>query len=385
MAVSLRIATTPEDLDLYRKVIQVVYNRDEVVSAERVPLNKGELVGIAVDGTEVLGGFMAIPYELSRGEAFFKTGGIAAVGVCPEARTGGLGGDLMRFALTEMKKAGYELAALYAYRDWYYRKFGYEVVGRRWQVKCPPHRMPIVEQELPVRKLTADQVEELSPCYEAFSRMVAGCHKRDAQAWKERLGEKVPMIYAVGDPVEGYLWTHMPGGFWDDLEIGELVWSTRRGYESLLAFMRGLAINRGNMIWMEPSLCPILNSHWDQGMTLSLHRQAEMRIIDPQSALSKLRSDAEGDFSFEIEDKVGIASGAWKVRYSPAETQCERLPEGTVPDLKFDERSFIQSLMGEPNLADLIQCGRVHVNRPAAVRAALGLMTPMSCWCSEFF
>lgn len=320
-------------------------------------------------------------FRLSRGEGVVRCGGVAGVGVRPMFRHRKIGSAMMRWQLRQMREQGYHAASLYAFREAFYRRFGYELTGARWQVRVPESRMPQTRMELEPRVIAPEALEELDPCYLAFARAHAGVNYRTPRHWQHRMGQRAPMIYAFGDPVEAYCWTSMEGGFWDELSFGEVVWSTMRGYRSMLAFMRGLVINRKAAIWSEPSEGPMLTQYMDQGIQVELHRPAMSRIVNVPEAIRQLCPEESGEFSLAVHDAdLPENNGPWRVRFRAGEAP--EVDRGGTPDLDLDIRPFSQAFFGEPSLARLLDLGIAFGSNP---QAALRLFTPMPTITTEFF
>ena len=321
-------------------------------------------------------------YTLAIGEADLKCGGIAMVGTLGEHRRTGVGAELMQHALVEMRHSGVPLAALYAYREPYYRRLGYEVCGWRWLLRCPQHRIPKTECELPLRRLDVEDVEQLAQAYTPFARRRSGCALRTPEQWRIRLGSKPPMIYVAGNPIEAYAWVHIDG-FWNDLNVGEIAWSTRRGYDSILAVLGGLCSNQTALVWCEPPDSPFLARFRDHQVEASLHRPTMFRVVDVPGAMRLLRPVSTGQFTLEVLDDLLPANrGPWRVEFSPdgvEVTPCDHA------DIQIDIRHFSQMLMGSPSLAELHRMGLVEVADPRAFHAAIGLFEPRTVVCMEYF
>ncbi len=318
-----------------------------------------------------------------RGMGEFSCAGIGGVAVLPEARIGGAGRAMMEWSLAHMRESGFAAAALYAFREDYYRRYGYEFCGYRLQIKCPQARFPKLETDLPVRRLSPDDVILLDPVYDAFARKLSGSVRRNQARWKNRMGSKPPMIYAVGDPIEAYCWTSMEGFFWEELKFGEVAWNSRRGYEGLLAVMGGLGINRSDLTWNEPSRSPFLMRFKHQGVQTTIDRPVMWRILNVEAALQGLKPDDSGEFTFSVRDEyLAENQGPWTVRYRPEGVEVE---QGGDPDFSLDIRQFAQAYLGEPGLKWLAEEGLVDVRRERGLQEATRLLTPMPTVCTEFF
>nr|HWA84206.1 GNAT family N-acetyltransferase [Fimbriimonadaceae bacterium] len=135
----------PQDQEQTWHVRAMTYNSGRPIPIEQQVYRTATPYVGELDG-RIVGTFVIMDMTCTRGSrAAWKTGGIAGVAVLPEARQAGVGGAMMRWALRHMRENGYVLAALYAFRETYYRKFGYEVCGLRHKVTCPTSRLPKIE------------------------------------------------------------------------------------------------------------------------------------------------------------------------------------------------------------------------------------------------
>lgn len=240
-------------------------------------------------------------YEIHARGKWHRCAGVSCVATAPEAR----GTGLTKFALNELSRVcaddGFDCAALYGFRDSYYRKFGYASAGWRWQISSTVDRFPNLRAELPLRAIPHGDFAPLEECYERFIQSFSGSNRRNQAHWLRRFGKRAPDVYAVGDPVEGYFWTN-PAGFYNDLEIGEFVWTTGRAYRSLLAGMRSLGINKGKIVWCEPPTSPFLHQFRDHGVDAAWHRSSMFRILKADRTL--------GDLGLVVRDGICGDSGS---------------------------------------------------------------------------
>lgn len=321
-------------------------------------------------------------YQMTRGDAVLPCGGIGGVATPIEHRGTGAASALMRGCLRQMREAGQVISALYGFRETYYRRFGYEMCGWRWQISTPVGRLPKFEKSLPVRQIDPKDVAVLDDVYRAMARTVSGFHLRTKADWESRLGKKPPPIYAVGDPIEGYAWVTLKD-FWGTADVGEIGWSSRRGYESIMAVLRDACHNQSTLKWQESPASPFIALWADQGATCEMARWSMFRVVDVPGALRLLKPEGEGSFCIDVLDaEVPENSGPWQVEWSGGSVQ---VIQGGTPDLMCDIRPFSQALMGQPSLAELVRHEAVKVLRPEALTAACQLLSPMPVMCSEFF
>jgi predicted acetyltransferase len=285
--------------------------------------------------------------------------------------------------LRQMREFGHHVSSLYAFRDPFYARSGYGTCGWRWKVVCPAHRMPKTKCPLPVRQVLAEDVASLSAVHTDFIRGFSGSVVRRPEDWKRRMGtSKPPLIYAIGDPVEAYLWVRITE-FWGNVDVGELAWSTPRGYDAALAVVRGIGHNQKTFTWMEPPHSRFLAAHYDQGVEMSLYRQTMHRVLDVERAVRALKPVGTGAFSFSVRDEqVPENDGAWGVSWTDQGVDVSRSPRG---DLAFSIAAFSQAYMGSPSVRELAAHGLIEVRDPLALETAERLFTPMPVCCMEFF
>ena len=320
----------------------------------------------------------------TRGPRTLRCAGIAAVAVAPEYRSSGVGAALMTEILPQLVVAGFPLASLYAFRESYYRGFGYEVCGTRYEITCPSHRFPKVRPTLEMRMLGADEMCAIRPCYESFARRFSGMNIRGEDMWWRQMGGDTPFaVYAAGDPIQAYVAVRLDAEFWVPQEVREFVWTSPEGYRAGLALIGSLGINKTHAVWHEPGDSPFLQEYMDYEVQAKLHRPIMFRVLSVPGALGALASDASGEFTLGVEDRLLPAnSGPWRVAYG-AEGVCVERCENA--EIETDIRSFTQALLGEPDFESLLVSGRIRAKSPAHAAAARRLLAPRRIYCVDFF
>ena len=376
-----RLVESDADVATYKSSYEEVWRQGKPFPEGELDPGDGALRYIAeVDG-EVVGSFKVHRYRIHRFGTELDCAGVASVGIRPMFRSSGYGSQMMRWSLRELKSQGFPIAALYPFRGNYYRKFGYEFCGSRWQIRCPMGRFPHFESAMPARRLPVEEVFQLDSCYREFIREVNGANLRTQAQWHQRMGRGAPLIYVVGDPIEAYIWTSMEGGFWEDLAIGEIGWSTVRGYESIMAFLRGLAINRSALVWSEPMEGPFVSRLLDQGAEVTLHRPAMYRILDVPGVLERTTSPVDDVVVLEVDDAdLPENSGRWVWNLGPEGTVVEKTSD--EPDLSGSIGAMTQAYLGEPSVERLVSCGAMQVSDLDRVSY---LFPPSPVMCTEFF
>ena len=294
--------------------------------------------------------------------------GMGAVGTLGEYRGQRVGQQGMEAMLREAFDRGYALSSLYAVREWFYRKAGYSTCGWRWNISVPVHLMPNLKGELPIRQIKASELDQLQNCFDDFIKDKAGSVIRNRTLWQGRMGMVAPVIYAVGDPVEGYFWCN-PEGFYNTLDLGEFIWSTQRGYRSLLAHAKAMAINKAEVSWQEPEGSPFINFYYEKDMKLELKRNTMYRIVNAKKVLDSLDL-LDCGLRFEVTDPIlnennGIFGNGDEV-------------------IKCDVSDLTLAVMGQPTIKSLVDAGRL-IGSDNAVASLESLLPPQVVYCTESF
>ncbi|MEZ6070345.1 MAG: GNAT family N-acetyltransferase [Pirellulales bacterium] len=321
-----------------------------------------------------------------RDGVYLTNDGVGLVGVRPEVRQTGVGGKLLRWGLAEMRGRGTHFSSLYAFSEAYYRRLGWESTGTRVQILCPNKRMPRLKVNLPVRQLTADQWPLLEAAYDRFARRYCGMSRRSQVRWDRVLRPKDPndpVIYALGDPVESYVVLNANRAGWNDQAIVEFVWTSVESYRSALGFLANLGINQRSLVWQEPSDGPFRYTHHDKTVEQHLIPPPQFRIVDVPGAIAALRTNASGEFRFQLSDEqLPENDGPWRVAFSPAGVNVTPCDEA---DLHFSVQTLTQAVLGEPSLATLVARGYVRSHSESATAAAKALLTEQRVYCLEIF
>ncbi|RYZ74663.1 MAG: GNAT family N-acetyltransferase [Proteobacteria bacterium] len=361
-------------LESFYDIVARTYHSGDPIPEERRERRAAYQRFVAVRDGQAVGAYSLLDHDIWVRNGVIRCAGVAAVAVPPEARDGGVGAAMMKGAIERMRTDGYAMATLYAYREPFYAKSGYATVGRRLKIECPAHRLP-KGGGLPVRRLTPEDWPLLETCYQDFSRRHNGMALRDREKWQRILGEHRPLtIYAVGEPVEGYVVVSHKSEFWSTDHISEFVWSTPEGYQALMGVLRGLATNKNALTWFEPSDGPFAFHHLDMGTEISLMRPIMGRIVDTKAALEACCVEGDGSFSFTV-----VEGESWRVEFSQGETTVRPAETG---EFSLTIGALTQALYGEPSLADLLRTGYVG---GSVSPDALAFFTPGSGFCLDYF
>jgi predicted acetyltransferase len=349
-----------------------------------------------LDG-KIVGVFSVLDFTCSRchsveasGFSSVRDAAVAGVAVLPEYRMSGVGSAMMREGLRLFREEGIPMASLYAFRESYYRQFGYEVCGSRIKISVPTGRFPKIKPQEEIMRLTKEQALSLRPCYEMFCKTRSGMNMRTEAHWSRVLGDDVT-IYAVGGrPANAYVLVNHQWQFWEGQAIAEVVWNQGRAYESVLSILAGIGINKSSIEWYEPRDSPFLASYMDQGVKANIERLVMYRATDVPACLRALKPLSSGSFAVSVPDDLFPENaGPWRVDFSPDGVEVTRTDKA---DFEIPIRNFVQAYLGEPSFDDLCRNGvAVRPLAPSweafgeAARAASALMPSCPTYCTDFF
>lgn len=381
-----------DDRDAVLRAVSVVYGNGSPPDPEdELPTQRSHVV--AMDGDDCVGFYAEHHFDTWRGQATLATGGIAMVGVTPERRHIGVGGDLMRFSLRDMRSRGKLLASLYPFAESFYRQFGYEVCGACYRFEVPKSYLPRFAPLLPIRRLAWSEYDQIKPCYQAFARSRSGLTNRTDHLWDRLFGRKQAKegsvyektVYAAGNPVEAYVVISHAVDFHAEQNVAEFAWCTSDGYDTMHSFLRSLAANKSGLRWFEPSDTPFRYRYTSSSALgkATLDHVIMYRILNVPGALQALKPTVDVQFSIEVGDvDIPENRGPWLVTGKRGTVTVEPTSHA---ELSCDIRTFTQAFLGQPGIDDVVRNGQMHVRSLAAVDAFRALLPPAPVYCLDFF
>jgi predicted acetyltransferase len=380
---------TPDDQAEVLRLWEIAFGGGQVQSSTRDHFPPFEPVYLVPGAHGIQGALKIHDFEAHCRGAWLPCGGIGGVAVMPEARQSGVAAAMMQSSLRTMYEGGVCLSNLYAFRESFYRRFGWECVGSRVRITCPNHRLPRLKSELESRRLNLADWPQLEAAYATFAANYSGMCRRDAARWEhfQHLTDPAPLVFAVGDPVEAYAIARATARSWKQQEVLEVVWASPRGYRAVLSLISGLTFNHAALTWQEPGDGPFCTGWFDQGVEVQLVRPWMYRVVHLPRTLAALHSEGTGQFTLAVEDPhLPENQGPWRVSFEDGVTRVE--PTGGASgdaDLVTTIGHFTQAVLGEPSLGQLIRQGFVTVHDPAAADAAQRWLTPQRIFCLEAF
>jgi predicted acetyltransferase len=176
---------------------------------ERNPLGGFSDLHVAVDSGIVVAHAFLFSLEMGFGGVRVRVGGIATVGVAPEARGTGVAGALLDHVHGESTKRGDALTALYAFRQGFYAKKGYAPVSAAKYLTLSPRAIPRSWRKHGfVRAARGEDRAAIVACHERAVLRGAGLLVRPERFWDRHFASERRRFYvatnATGD-VRGYI------------------------------------------------------------------------------------------------------------------------------------------------------------------------------------
>ncbi len=123
---------------------------------------------------QIMGGLAAIPMSQWFGGERVPMTGIAAVGIAPEYRGGGVAIAMIQHTVRELYDNGVPISVLYPATQRLYRKVGYEQAGIYSAWEIPTQTIQVREQPLPLKALVPINLEAFYPIYDQQARLING-------------------------------------------------------------------------------------------------------------------------------------------------------------------------------------------------------------------
>jgi len=172
-----------------------------------------------------------------------QLGGIASVGVAPEARGTGVARTLMYAISEELRARAAPVALLYPFRHRFYRRLGYGLVCEMRRLRVAPSAFPAATPGAMRNASRAEDIAAVKRCYQRTAEKSNGMLARREPVWRAALapeGRQLTIVPARTGEVEGYLlymYVSPTEGLTQEIEILELVAETDRARLALYGFL----------------------------------------------------------------------------------------------------------------------------------------------------
>lgn len=175
----------------------------------RHPLGELSDLWVLAEGDTPLAHAFLFPLAAWFEGAQVRVGGIATLGVAPEARGRGLASRLLEHLHGVSSARGDALTVLYPFRQAFYARLGYAPASSYRRLRLHPAAVPW-RCEMRARVAGDDDVAPMAACWEAAARRGTGWVARSKRLWTRRLSDerRTWLVVEGASGVEGYVaWT----------------------------------------------------------------------------------------------------------------------------------------------------------------------------------
>ncbi len=356
------------------------------------------------DGSDLVGGAGAFPFELTVPGGPLPCGGVTVVGVLPTHIRRGLLGRLMRAQLADIRERGEPLAALWASAETLYGRYGYGLASTGMGVKADLHRVglraDLSPREGQVRLLDdAESLRALPRVYERVRRRQTGFLSRSREWWELRLLRDPPehrggagrleralleidgrqvgyALYRVAQEGDGADWRKT-------VKVREAFGIDARATREIWRFLLSIDWMDRLEAWHLPADHPL--KLIVARMNLLEARELDalwVRLVDVGSALAGRSYAGDGRVTLAVVDDPLFPDneGTWTIDGGVVKRSRRR------PDVRLDVQTLGAAYLGGFTFAQLARGELVdEVARGGIARADALFRTAEAPWCPEIF
>jgi predicted acetyltransferase len=292
---------------------------------------------VAIEGGTIVGHGFLFALQGWFGGARVRLGGIASVGVAPEARGRGVGTQLVLRLQEAARVSGCAAVVLYGFRQGFYARLGYRPTTPHLRLRLHPAAIPF-RPELRLRVADGNDLARMRLCWDAQAGTRTGSLARSAGVWEARLAEERRTWIVADGPqgVDGYVaWTldqaePRPGV---TLTVVDMAARTKRAWWSLWGAIAAQRDQVSSVYAEVPADDPLAHALVDpdrachggsnaEHVVGELARGPLVRILDPATALTARGYAAEGTTVLSVEGEcleLSIESGCARATPTTAE------------------------------------------------------------------
>jgi predicted acetyltransferase len=293
-------------------------------------------VAVADDSGAIVAHAFLFPLRAWFGGRLVPVGGIASVGVAPEARRRGVGTALVEHLHAMSVTRGDAIALLYPFRQAFYGRIGYAATSTYRRLRLRPASIPWMP-ELGARPATGADREAIKACWRAAAARHSGMLERSERFWESRWADEATtwLLVESATRVEGYLsWTSQQreAHAATTLFVREIVASTDAAMRSLWALVGAqqgqIAEAHVDVALDHPIEQALVDA--DRGRFGDVHVEHVLgevvagpmiRILDVSRALEARGYEADGSLAVSIGDEsvqLSVRDGRCEVAFTPA-------------------------------------------------------------------
>lgn len=195
-------------------------------------------------------------YDLSVRGQVLPVSYMVGVATHPAARRGGIGGQLLRASLEDLRRRGQGITILMPSKAAFYQQYGWDLYCHQWVQTMPLDDLrPLTDRTLHFGLLNSlDQWEWLAPVYDQYTAGLSGYALRGPKEWRRLLGSffaegvNVAVVRNEEQEIEGYIVYRLGQA---EIMVSEMIYSTRRGQKALLNYLYNHRSQGQSLRWNE--------------------------------------------------------------------------------------------------------------------------------------
>jgi predicted acetyltransferase len=288
-----------------------------------------ENVYVAREGGRVVGGCGVYRIGQVWGGRAVPLGGVAGVGVAPDARGRGVARAMMEAVLRALRADGCPVAGLYPASLRVYRSVGYEQSGERVRYEVPLAALSGFRFEVEVRPVEPLDVGNW-PAFAERYRPVHGNLVRNDALWARLAQPHVGRRFAWLLGEDGYVILHHHPAEAPpfDLEIVDVVAPSAATARTLFALLAGHRSMAKKVRWWGPPGDALLTWVPEPVWAIVEHQRWMIRLTDVAAALrGRGWTGGEGELHLHVEDEL-LPENAGNLVLTVAGGQAEVRPGG---------------------------------------------------------
>jgi predicted acetyltransferase len=356
------------------------------------------------EGTDVVAGAGAFPFQLTAPAGPVPCAGVTVVGVLPTHRRRGLLRRMMEAQLPDARERGEPLASLWASEETIYGRFGYGLASAQLMLRADRSEAALradLPREGSLRLVSTEEALRTFPrLYDRVARRRVGFLSRSRAWWELRRLHDAPerrprgagplahalleldgrpagyALYRIQQQGDGVDWTKT-------VRVVEAVGVGDRATRELWRFLLSIDWTHDLEAWLLPVDHPLLLLTTRlNALRATVQDGLWVRLVDVGAALSARGVAADGRVTLEVTHDAQLAdnAGSWTLEGGVARRSSRR------PDVRLPVDALGAAYLGGWSFAQLARAGRVEeASRGGLARADALFRVGEAPWCPEIF
>lgn len=357
-----------KDFNNYKNLFLYSFNYEDNKKVENFLKEefKRSLVYGIKDNQNLIASITNIPFQSNFFGKKFNVGGIGNVMSAPENSKNNSIDLLMEQAFKDMRDNNVTLSYLAPFSYDYYRRFGYEQVFEKTDIKIPFSKTNNVKQssEIQVKRYDFSEAEHIiGKIYEKNNKY--GGVKRDSWYWDNRPAwfdkEQLAVAYDKGN-VKGYVIYYFQN---NNMVVDDFVWENPQAFSSIFHF-----INKHRSMFefltiesSDPRLKPIYFTSNPSVANTTIIPFMMARIVNLSTFMTNypFRKKNIEKLTISVNDSLAWNNHDWSLKINKGQVSFKK-NTGRIADISVDIRVLTKAMFGFQSLSDSFMQGDVKGN-----------------------